>query len=88
MTEVVGSSQVVGKDLPVFLFIRYILKCKQTCKLEFTVTLRIIKNIQLLISVRTSYEHHRKCTDRMTSMHLTGQYNCTIPTYPVMDAIQ
>jgi len=43
MTEVVGSSQVVVKDLPVFLFIRYILKCKQTCKLKFTVTLRTIK---------------------------------------------
>ena len=48
--------------------------------------LELKTNIQLLIIVRTSYEHYRilieheyvVCTDHIISMHLTGQYHRTI----------
>jgi len=36
MTEVVGSSPMIGKHFPHFLSSFSFLTCKQTCKLEFT----------------------------------------------------
>jgi len=37
MTEVVGSSSVIGKDFPhLSFFIYYFITCKQPCALEFT----------------------------------------------------